>query len=90
MFVRILSLLSQYCPHEHMFQGMRRGYIRGERLSEQKVIAANLTYCHLPTLFPRTQGPEQESQSHEQCFRKLQNLDLEFNKSSFLWLLTCS
>ena len=89
MFVKILSL-SQYCPHEHMFQGMRRVCKRGERLSEQKVIAANLTYCHLPNLFPRTQSPEQDSQSDEQCFRKLQDLDLGLNKSSVLWLLTCS
>ena len=64
--------------------------VKGERLSEQKVTAANLTYCHLPTLFPRTQSPEQDSQSDEQCFQKLQDLDLGLNKSSVLWLLTCS
>lgn len=51
--------------------------VKGERLSEQKLIAANLTYCHLPTLFPRTQIPEQDSQSGEQCFRKLQDLILD-------------
>ena len=32
MFVKILSLLSQYCPHEHMFQGMRRVCKRGETI----------------------------------------------------------